>query len=656
MPSRWARRRSTARIGSSPICGSPTAKTASRGGRSRRSKRPAIRWCGSRSPTPLQLGQEFFRWEMATAVAGSIIGINPFDQPDVEASKVKTRELTAAYEETGALPAEQPFFGGGGFELYADRRNEAALKPHATSLAAALKAHFGRIGAGDYVALLAYIERSPAHIATLQRLRRQDPRPDQGGDLPRLWSALSAFDRSGLQGRPEQRGVFADHLRGCGRSAGAGSEIQLWRGQGGAGARRFRRAGRTRAARAAGPHLGRSRRRPRGARPAPSSEALCIIASSAPQALGGSEDRERDSASVSACGTRNDRSRPDGRQHRPPADASTGTAASSTTRAPRRCAGSPAKGRAASRDLGDFVRQLSPPRAVWVMLPAGEITDGTIVELAGLLASRRHRHRRRQFVLIRTTSATPTCCGRRASRFVDVGTSGGVWGLERGYCMMIGGDKAVVDHLDPIFKTLAPGIGNIDRTPGREGRDPRAEEGYLHCGPAGAGHFVKMVHNGIEYGVMQAYAEGFDILRNVNSAAVPGKPPLPARPARHRRGVAARQRDLVLAPRSDRDRARRRSRACRTSPGRSRIRAKGGGRSRRRSRRRCRPRCCRGALYTRFRSRQRPHLCRAHPVGDAPRVRRPPGTGNDGEGLNHECRIDKRQARAARPRRRPARW
>jgi transaldolase/glucose-6-phosphate isomerase len=120
---------------------------------------------------PLQLGQEFFRWEMATAVAGSIIGINPFDQPDVEASKVKTRELTAAYERTGALPAEEPFFRGGGFALYADERNQAALKPAATSLAAALKAHFGRVGAGDYVGLLAYIERNSEHIAVLQRLR-----------------------------------------------------------------------------------------------------------------------------------------------------------------------------------------------------------------------------------------------------------------------------------------------------------------------------------------------------------------------------------------------------------------------------------------------------------------------------------------------------
>ena len=120
----------------------------------------------------MQLGQEFFRWEMATAVAGSIIGINPFDQPDVEAAKVKARELTNAYEEAGTLPEERAVLRGEGIELFADPRNEAALKPPATSLAAALKAHLGRIGAGDYVALLAYIERSPAHIEALQRLRR----------------------------------------------------------------------------------------------------------------------------------------------------------------------------------------------------------------------------------------------------------------------------------------------------------------------------------------------------------------------------------------------------------------------------------------------------------------------------------------------------
>jgi 6-phosphogluconate dehydrogenase len=179
-----------------------------------------------------------------------------------------------------------------------------------------------------------------------------------------------------------------------------------------------------------------------------------------------------------------------------------------------------AAGAAPGRDLADFVKQLSAPRAVWVMLPAGEITDATIVELAGLLSA--------GDIVIDGGNSFFQDDIRHADmlrakdiRFVDVGTSGGVWGLERGYCMMIGGDKGVVDHLDPIFKTLAPGIGNIDRTPGRDARDPRAEQGYLHCGPAGAGHFVKMVHNGIEYGVMQAYAEGFDILRNVSSEAVP---------------------------------------------------------------------------------------------------------------------------------------
>jgi transaldolase/glucose-6-phosphate isomerase len=121
---------------------------------------------------PMQLGQEFFRWEMATAVAGSIIGINPFDQPDVEAAKVKAHDLTTAYEKAGKLPEERVFFEAEGIKLFADPRNETALKPQAASLAAALKAHFGRIGTGDYAALLAYIERSPEHIAVTQRLRR----------------------------------------------------------------------------------------------------------------------------------------------------------------------------------------------------------------------------------------------------------------------------------------------------------------------------------------------------------------------------------------------------------------------------------------------------------------------------------------------------
>jgi 6-phosphogluconate dehydrogenase len=178
------------------------------------------------------------------------------------------------------------------------------------------------------------------------------------------------------------------------------------------------------------------------------------------------------------------------------------------------------EGAAPSRDLADFVHQLEKPRAVWVMLPAGAITHGTIVELSGLMEA--------GDILIDGGNSFFQDDVRHAEllaekriRYLDVGTSGGVWGLERGYCMMIGGDKGAFEHLDPIFSTLAPGIGTIDRTPGREGHDPRAEQGYLYCGPAGAGHFVKMVHNGIEYGMMQAYAEGFDILRNVNSPVVP---------------------------------------------------------------------------------------------------------------------------------------
>jgi 6-phosphogluconate dehydrogenase len=178
------------------------------------------------------------------------------------------------------------------------------------------------------------------------------------------------------------------------------------------------------------------------------------------------------------------------------------------------------EGAAPSRDLQDFVHQLEKPRAVWVMLPAGAITHGTIVELSNLLE--------KGDILIDGGNSFFQDDVRHAEllnakgiRYLDVGTSGGIWGLERGYCMMIGGDREAADHLDPIFAALAPGRGTIPETPGREGRDPRVEQGYMYCGPAGSGHFVKMVHNGIEYGLMQAFAEGFDILRNVNSKAVP---------------------------------------------------------------------------------------------------------------------------------------
>jgi 6-phosphogluconate dehydrogenase len=170
--------------------------------------------------------------------------------------------------------------------------------------------------------------------------------------------------------------------------------------------------------------------------------------------------------------------------------------------------------------LDKLVQQLRAPRAVWVMLPAGKITEDVIGQLAKLLAAG-------DIVLDggntfwRDDIRRAKMLKERSIHHVDVGTSGGIWGLDRGYCMMIGGDKAIVDRLDPIFSALAPGLGNVPRTPKRDGRDPRAEHGYIHAGPNGAGHFVKMVHNGIEYGLMQAYAEGFDILKNAGNKTLP---------------------------------------------------------------------------------------------------------------------------------------
>ena len=182
-----------------------------------------------------------------------------------------------------------------------------------------------------------------------------------------------------------------------------------------------------------------------------------------------------------------------------------------------------ADGAEAATSLEDLHAKLDTPAIFWVMLPAGDPTEQTIDALAAMCGG--------EEIIIDGGNTFYKDDIRRAKAlagknvaYVDVGTSGGVWGLERGYCMMIGGPKKTVDYLDPIFKTLAPGLGSIPRTPNRmenEGEDERAELGYIHAGPAGAGHFVKMVHNGIEYGLMQAYAEGFDILKGKKSDKLP---------------------------------------------------------------------------------------------------------------------------------------
>ncbi len=201
------------------------------------------------------------------------------------------------------------------------------------------------------------------------------------------------------------------------------------------------------------------------------------------------------------------------------------------------------EGATGAESLDDFIAKLSKPRAIWIMVPAGAATEKTVTDLAARMDSGDN--------IIDGGNSYFKDDARRALalrdkgiNYIDVGTSGGVWGLERGYCMMIGGPEETFHHLDPIFKTLAPGRGDISRTPGREQSTGTVEDGYLYCGPSGAGHFVKMVHNGIEYGLMQAYAE-----RQCERTA--GRTPLRSERGGHCRSLAPRQRGLFMAARSD---------------------------------------------------------------------------------------------------------
>lgn len=178
-----------------------------------------------------------------------------------------------------------------------------------------------------------------------------------------------------------------------------------------------------------------------------------------------------------------------------------------------------AEGATGAASLAELASKLTPPRAAWIMVPAGDITENAVMELAGHFAPGDAIVDGGNSYFKDDVRRAKTLA-ERGIAYLDAGTSGGIWGLERGYCLMVGGDQAAYERLEPVFRSLAPGDSGIPPSPGRTSASS-AEQGYLHCGPSGAGHFAKMVHNGIEYGLMQAYAEGFDILKNANLETLP---------------------------------------------------------------------------------------------------------------------------------------
>ena len=447
------------------------------------------------------LGQEFFRFEMATAVAGSVLGINPFNQPDVESAKIKTRELTAAFEKTGKLPPEKPAMSSAEADLYTDEANVEALRKLGAdgSVGSWLKAHLSRIHADDYVALLAYIERDADHIDVLQDMRLKVGERRHVATCAEFGPRFLHSTGQAYKGGPDS-GVFlqitADDAKDL---AGARPEGELRRDQGGAGARRFRRAHRARPARAARASEGRSRIRPedagcrhhRSVEPRISQMQLGMIGLGR---MGGNIVRRLMKHGHTTVVYDKDE---------------------------KAVAGLAADGAAGATALEDFVRKLEKPRTVWVMLPAGGITEETIEALAKLMEA--------GDVIIdggntfwqddvrrgKTLKAArhPLCRCRHLRRRLGP------------RARLLHDDRRRQGRGRPARSDLR-GAGARRRRHSAHAAAARAairasSRATSTPGPVGAGHFVKMVHNGIEYGLMQAYAEGFDILKNANIDALP---------------------------------------------------------------------------------------------------------------------------------------
>ena len=513
--SRTARqaRQSMATIASSPICASKPRPTKRRTPPSTRSKRPAIPSCASPSTNIYNLGQEFFRWEIATAVAGSIIGINAFNQPDVEASKIETKKLTSEYEKTGTLPDESPILRRRRHQaLHRRKKHRRALKGRPSPRAKFLKAHLGRLHAGDYFALLGYItmndaqrESAPNHSAMPSATKSKSPpclgfgprflhstgQAYKGGPNSGVFLQITCDDAVDLP-VPDQKYTF-----GVVKAAQARGDF--------AGPCRTRppraaRASRQRCSRRPG-HLDQSRE---------TGHRINCLSSSLQKISGhhrGGCKMQLGMIGLGRMGANMVR-----RLHtRRPSVRRVSTAARRF-----RQAACPAKARPAAILSTSSSKNSQKPRAVWLMVPAG-VVDATLHDLARQARKRRHPHRWRQLLLHRRHSPRQGIIRQGHCTTWMSAPAAASGDSSAATAMMIGGENDIVKHLDPIFKTLAPGRGNIDRTPGREKAGGTAEEGYLHCGPSGAGHFVKMVHNGIEYGLMAAYAEGLNILKHANA-------------------------------------------------------------------------------------------------------------------------------------------